>query len=78
MEIETRAVGLRRMRERRGLSRQQLADTLGMAAQDVESLESGLERPSRQLRRLLMVYFDCPFEDLFEVTAVNPDADGSM
>ena len=73
MEIETRAVGLRRMRGTRGLTRQQLAHTLGMPVSAVEALESGEERPSRELRRALMAYFDCSFEDLFEVVSVNPD-----
>ncbi len=73
MEIETRAVGLRRMREIRRLPRQQLADKLGMPVNAVEALESGEERPSRELRRALMAYFDCSFEDLFEVVSVNPD-----
>ncbi len=73
MEIETRAVGLRRMRETGGLTRQQLADKLGMPVNAVEALESGEERPSRELMGALMVHFDCSFEDLFEVVAVNPD-----
>jgi DNA-binding XRE family transcriptional regulator len=73
MDIETRAVGLRPMRETRRLTRQQLADRLGMSVRTVESLESGVERPSRELRRVLMAYFDCSFEDLFEVVSVNPD-----
>jgi DNA-binding transcriptional regulator YiaG len=36
MEIEMRAVGLRRLRGTRGLTRQQLAHTLGMAVGTVE------------------------------------------
>ncbi len=39
----------------------------------LEALESGEERPSRELRRALMAYFNCNFEDLFEVVSVNPD-----
>ena len=73
MEIETRAVGLRRMRETGGLTRQQLADKLGLPVNTLDALESGVEKPSHELRRVLMAYFVCNFEDLFEVVAVNPD-----
>ncbi len=73
MGIETRAAGLQRMREARGLTRRQLADRLGMPVNILEALESGEERPSRELRRALMAYFNCNFEDLFEVVSVNPD-----
>jgi len=46
-----------------------------MTVQDVESLESGEARPSSALRRALMAYFDCNFEELFEVVAVHSAGD---
>ena len=75
MEIETRAARLQRMRESRGMTRQQLAGKLGIPVNTLEALESGGERPSRELRRALMAYFDCQFEDLFQVVAVNAEGD---
>jgi len=74
MEVEARAVGLRWMRERCGLTQGQLAERLGIRLQDLQSLETGEGRPSRGLRSLLMTYFDCNFEDLFEVVMVHADA----
>ena len=73
MEVETRATRPRQMRESRRLTRQQLADTLGLTLKSIELLESGVARPSLQLRRALMAYFDCQFEDLFEVLLVQTD-----
>jgi len=73
MEVEARAIGLRRMRLSRGLTTQQLADKLGLTLQNLESLELGAAKPSPQLRRALMAYFDCLFEDLFEVVSVQMD-----
>jgi DNA-binding XRE family transcriptional regulator len=71
MEVEARAIGLRRMRLSRGLTTQLLADKLGLTLKNLESLELGAAKPSPQLRRALMAYFDCHFEDLFEVVSVQ-------
>ncbi len=46
MGVETRALGLRSMREKREMSEGQLADALGVTADFVQSLESGTLRPS--------------------------------
>jgi DNA-binding XRE family transcriptional regulator len=73
MEVETRAVGLRRMREAQGLTTQELAIKLGLTLENVELLESGVTKPSPELRRLLMAYFSCHFEDLFEVLSIQMD-----
>jgi len=73
VEVEARATGLQRLRNRQGLSQAQLADRLGISLQDLALLESGARRPSRELRRVLMAYFDCNFEDLFEVVSVNSE-----
>jgi hypothetical protein len=42
MEVETRAVGLPRMRETQAMAAQELGTTLGLAFENVELLESGL------------------------------------
>ncbi len=73
MEVETRAVGLRRMREARGLTTKELATKLGLTLENVELLESGFTKPSPELRRVLMAYFSCHFEDLFEVLSIQID-----
>ncbi len=71
MKVEARAIGLHRMRLSRGLTPQELADKLGLSLKNLELLESGAVKPSPQLRRVLMAYFDCHFEDLFEVLSVQ-------
>jgi len=73
MEVETRAVGLRRMREAQGLTAQELATKLGLTLENLEMLESGVTKPSPELRRVLMAYFSCHFEDLFEVLSIQMD-----
>ncbi len=61
------------MRERRGLTQQQLAERLGIPEDQFAGLESGKSSAGRHLRLILMRYFDCQFEDLFEVLEVNPE-----
>lgn len=73
MEVEARAIGLRRMRLSRGLTSEQLAVKLGLRLENLELLESCATKPSPHLRRVLMAYFDCHFEDLFEVLSVQMD-----
>ncbi len=55
------------MRERRGLTQLELAERLGLSEDEVTGLESGDISAARQLRLILMGYFDCQVEDLFEV-----------
>ncbi len=59
------------MREHHGQTRRELADRLGLQEDQIAGLESGETHADAQLRRVLMAYFDCQFEDLFEVTAVQ-------
>ena len=73
MDVDARAIGLRRMRLSCGLTTEELADKLGLTLENLESLELGAAKPNPQLRRALMAYFDCHFEDLFEVFAVQMD-----
>jgi DNA-binding XRE family transcriptional regulator len=59
------------MRERHGQTRLDLADRLGLREDQIAGLESGETHANAQLRRVLMTYFDCQFENLFEVMAVE-------
>jgi len=73
MKIEIRTTGLRAMRESRGLTQEALADVLGMSPDWLVALESGTVKPGRPLRHVLIAYFDCRFEELFQVEMVNPE-----
>ncbi len=73
MKIVTGAVGLAVMRQRVGLSQNQLATTLGLQDAQVAGLETGEISAAPSLRLILMRYFECQFADLFEVLEVNPD-----
>jgi len=75
VNVVTKAVGLTAMRERRGLSLRQLGRDLGLSENEIADLEAGRITARSPLRRILMRYFDCTFEDLFEVAMVNPDED---
>lgn len=73
MNLEVRATGLRAMRQKRGLTQRELAHALGVSQNYIPALESGARNPGPQLRQLLMRYFRCNFEDLFQVVMVNPE-----
>ena len=55
------------------MTTQELATKLGLTLENVELLESGVTKPSAALRRVLMAYFGCHFEDLFEVLTIQVD-----
>ncbi len=61
------------MREGSGLTQQELADRLGLTEDQITALESGEISAGPPLRPILMRYFDCEFEQLFEVLQVNPE-----
>jgi transcriptional regulator with XRE-family HTH domain len=73
VNVVTRAVGLAAMRERRGLTNLELAERLGLSEDQIADLESGHTHAGSQLRLILMRYFDCQFEYLFELLEVNPE-----
>ncbi len=74
MNVEVRATGLRALREKRGLTQRELAHTLGISQNYIPALESGTRRPGPRLRQQLIKFFNCNFEDLFEVVMVNPES----
>jgi DNA-binding XRE family transcriptional regulator len=55
------------------MTTRELATKLGLTLENLELLESGFTKPSPELRRVLMAYFGCPFEDLFEMLSIQMD-----
>lgn len=72
MNVEVRATGLRKMREKHSLTQRELARRLGVTQNYIPALEAGTRNPGPKLRQSLMQLFQCDFEDLFEVVMVNP------
>lgn len=60
------------LRAERGLSRQDLADALGINYQTVGYLERGDYKPSLELAFRLSEYFGLPIEALFSRTPFQP------
>src|SRR5438034_9643509 len=73
MKIEVRAVGLKAMREKRGLTQRQLAHDLGISQNYIPAIEAGARRAGPKLQEELVKYFGCQFADLFEVVLVDPE-----
>jgi DNA-binding XRE family transcriptional regulator len=73
MRIEVRAIGLKAMREKRGLTQRQLAHDLGISQNYIPAIEAGARRAGPKLQEQMVKYFGCRFEDLFEVVLVDPD-----
>ncbi len=72
MRVEVRAVGLKTLREKAGMTQRELAKQLGVSQNYIPALEAGTRRPGPRLRMDLMQLFKARFEDLFEVVMVNP------
>jgi DNA-binding XRE family transcriptional regulator len=75
MNIEVRAVGLKAMREKRGLTQRKLAHELGISQnlgirENYVPAEAGARRAWPRLQRQLAKCFTYRFEDLFEVVLV--------
>jgi putative transcriptional regulator len=60
-------VHLRRHREERGLTQEDLADRVGVTRQTIISIERGRYRPSIELALRLARLFGVPVETLFEL-----------
>ncbi len=73
MKVEVRAVGLKAMPERRGLTQRQLAHNLGISQNYVPAIEGGARKAGPKLQQQMVKYFGCDFGDLFEVVLVNPE-----
>lgn len=73
VKIEVRAIGLKAMREKRGLTQRKLAHDLGISQNYIPAIEAGARRAGPKLQQQLVKYFRCSFEDLFETVLVNPE-----
>ncbi len=60
MRIEVRAVGLRAMREQRGLTQRRLAHELGVSQNYVPAIEAGARRAGPKLQEQLVKYLRVP------------------
>ena len=56
---------LKEARMEKGLSQQQLADTVGVSRNTVSSIETGQFNPTAKLALVLCIALDKKFEDLF-------------
>jgi putative transcriptional regulator len=73
VKVEVRAVGLKAMREKKGLTQRKLAHDLGISQNYIPAIEANARQAGPKLQDQLVKYFGCPFEDLFEVVLVNSD-----
>jgi DNA-binding XRE family transcriptional regulator len=71
VKIEVRAVGLKSIRDKRGLAQRKLAHDLGISRNYIPAIESGARRAGPKLQEQLVKYFSCRFQDLFEVVLVG-------
>jgi len=60
------------LRAERGLSRQELADALGVNYQTIGYLERGEYSPSLELALQLSEYFELPVEAVFSLSPLRP------
>ncbi|HVS05770.1 MAG TPA: helix-turn-helix transcriptional regulator [Candidatus Dormibacteraeota bacterium] len=71
MKVEVRAVGLKTMREKKGLTQRKLAHDLGISQNYIPAIEAGTRRAGPKLQEQLVKYFACRFEDLFQLVLVD-------
>ena len=73
MKVEVRAVGLKAMREKRGLTQRKLAHDLGISQNYIPAIEANSRQAGPKLQEQMIRYFGCQFEDLFEVVLIDSD-----
>lgn len=52
-------------RTKAGLSQTELAKVLNVSRDTISKIETGKFSPSAYLAKIMMVYFECSFDDLF-------------
>ena len=73
VKVEVRAVGLKAMREKRGLTQRKLAHDLSISQNYIPAIEGGARQAGPKLQEQMVKYFGCRFGDLFEVVLVDPE-----
>jgi DNA-binding XRE family transcriptional regulator len=73
MKVEGRAVGLKAMREKRGLTQRKLAHDLGISQNYIPATEANAQQAGPKLQQQLVDYFGCAFQDLFEIVLIDPE-----
>jgi transcriptional regulator with XRE-family HTH domain len=74
VRVEVRATRLKALREVRGLTQRRLAHDLGFSQNYVPAIEANTRQAGPKLQQqLLLRYFGCRFEDLFEVVLIDPE-----
>jgi DNA-binding XRE family transcriptional regulator len=71
VKVEVRAVGLKAMREKRGLTQRKPAHDLGISQNYVPAIEANCRQAGPKLQDQLVKFFACRFEVLFEVVLVD-------
>lgn len=56
---------LKKIRTEKGLSQQQLAETVGVSRNTISSIETGQFSPTAKLALILCIALDVKFEELF-------------
>ncbi len=64
LKIEVRAIGLKAMREKGGLTQRKLAHDLGISQNYIPAIEAGARRAGPKVQAQMMKYFGVPFEEL--------------
>jgi transcriptional regulator with XRE-family HTH domain len=59
MKVEVRAVGLKGMREKRGLTQRKLAHDLGISQNYIPAIEANSRQAGPKLQQRLVNYFGC-------------------
>jgi len=73
VKVQVRAVGLKGMREKHGLTQRSLAHELSISENYIPAIEAGARHAGPKLQQQMMKFFGCRFEDLFEVVLVDAD-----
>lgn len=64
--------GVRELREETGLSQGQLAATVGVSRQSVNSIERGRTVPTLELALRLAIVLNCPVDEMFWLADDGP------
>src|SRR5438105_2243025 len=73
VRVEVRATRLREIRESHGLTQRRLAYDLGISQNYVPALEAGTRHAGPAVQGRVIKYFECHFEDIFDVVLIDPD-----